>query len=962
MKSGTKSVVSQSSKLLLGASILGSAWVALLPTAIAQNSAATDQASTGEQSQGLEEVVVTARKRAEKLQDIPEAITAVTSSTLDQRDIVSLKDIATLTPSLTISNYSAERVDPNQQTVVLRGVASSVSGVGIFINGAPAGNGFAADISLLDRVEVLKGPQSAYFGRATFSGAINYVTKTPSENWRMTGDALYGSDNQIDVRGSIEGPIIPDVLSFRINARHFTEEGQYKGADDGATLGNQRTTSVAGVFDYHGIDNLKVVWTALYRENTQDEPVYAKFNSLSGNFNCAAGGGTPVTALNYICGQLPSTFPANQLGTDFPLNATTSSILLHNGGNITNPGNLNILVGGPGSVARVAHTNLRADYSIDNTGTLLDGATLSYIGEVERSDSSFLTNSEGQPLNGIAAALNPNFGKIPNVTQYVTYLIASASASYDMYHEMRLTSAQDQPVRAMLGVSYFYSGAPPGLIYGIAPTGLTNFGGTGQTSTTENWGAFGSLAWDIFPELTAEFDWRFQVDHLTLDAHYPPAHQFASDLDPEFMPRGSLQYKIDPELTAYTSFAVGINPQAFNSTLFGLPPSVLASIQAQSGAGLVVQGERIEESEIGLKGSLFDGRVAFDTDIYYGNWTNQVVSQPIVAQNALNGQLLPGTTIYRPSTNLGRTEIYGYELQFAAKLTPNLTANATLGVNQTQVDSYNCQACLTIDGRTSVKGNALPGIPDVTSNLFLEYRDQVPFAADYQWYINGQYTHSGSFYTDLTNIAYTAPRNTADFRLGIESDRFTVEGFVVNAFNDYYYTSAVRDTNLAPGQPNAIYVGLPLLRQYGIRVHYEFGDFGGASETHDAAYVPPPVVAPAPAPRSYLVFFDFNKSDLTPQAVNIVDMAAKTASATKVTKLEVTGHTDTVGSDAYNMRLSRRRAESVAGELEKQGIASSEIEIVAKGKHDLLVPTADGVKEPQNRRVQILYEDGSPSS
>jgi outer membrane protein OmpA-like peptidoglycan-associated protein len=107
--------------------------------------------------------------------------------------------------------------------------------------------------------------------------------------------------------------------------------------------------------------------------------------------------------------------------------------------------------------------------------------------------------------------------------------------------------------------------------------------------------------------------------------------------------------------------------------------------------------------------------------------------------------------------------------------------------------------------------------------------------------------------------------------------------------------------------------------------------------------------------HSYMVFFDFNKSDLTSQAVQIVDQAAANAGPAHVTQITVTGHTDTVGSDAYNMRLSRRRAESVAAELEKRGIRSSEIEIVAKGKHDLLVPTGDGVREPQNRRVQIVY-------
>jgi outer membrane protein OmpA-like peptidoglycan-associated protein len=141
-------------------------------------------------------------------------------------------------------------------------------------------------------------------------------------------------------------------------------------------------------------------------------------------------------------------------------------------------------------------------------------------------------------------------------------------------------------------------------------------------------------------------------------------------------------------------------------------------------------------------------------------------------------------------------------------------------------------------------------------------------------------------------------------------------------------------------------------------VKYHFNGFNSdVSPASQAAYTPPPVVAPMPASvaKSYMVFFDFNKSDLTAQAVAIVDQAAKNAAPAKATELVVTGHTDTVGSDAYNMRLSRRRAESVAAELEKQGIKSSEIEIVAKGKQDLLVPTKDGVREPQNRRVTIVY-------
>jgi OOP family OmpA-OmpF porin len=146
-----------------------------------------------------------------------------------------------------------------------------------------------------------------------------------------------------------------------------------------------------------------------------------------------------------------------------------------------------------------------------------------------------------------------------------------------------------------------------------------------------------------------------------------------------------------------------------------------------------------------------------------------------------------------------------------------------------------------------------------------------------------------------------------------------------------------------------------------VGLRYSFGAPPVMAQT--AAYVPPPP-PPRQAPstaRSSLVFFDFNKSDLTPNARSVVDQAATNAKSNNVTRLEVTGYTDTVGSDAYNMRLSRRRAESVASELEAQGVGSSEIAIFAKGKHDLLVPTGDGVREPQNRRVQIVFSGGPTS-
>ncbi|WP_144185681.1 OmpA family protein [Elioraea rosea] len=118
---------------------------------------------------------------------------------------------------------------------------------------------------------------------------------------------------------------------------------------------------------------------------------------------------------------------------------------------------------------------------------------------------------------------------------------------------------------------------------------------------------------------------------------------------------------------------------------------------------------------------------------------------------------------------------------------------------------------------------------------------------------------------------------------------------------------------------------------------------------------PPPPAAAAPAPaRTYLVFFDFDSSALTDRARQIIGEAAANAPRVQTTRIEVTGHTDTVGTAAYNQALSVRRANAVAAELERRGIPRSQMTITGRGFSQPLVPTGANVREPQNRRVEIV--------
>jgi OOP family OmpA-OmpF porin len=121
---------------------------------------------------------------------------------------------------------------------------------------------------------------------------------------------------------------------------------------------------------------------------------------------------------------------------------------------------------------------------------------------------------------------------------------------------------------------------------------------------------------------------------------------------------------------------------------------------------------------------------------------------------------------------------------------------------------------------------------------------------------------------------------------------------------------------------------------------------------------PTPVAKPAvaPVPQSYMVFFDFNKADLTPEARRILASAASDYKRGGYVRIVVTGHTDTVGSDAYNMKLSDRRAAAVKAELERLGVEGSMVSDNGVGKSGLLVPTDDQVREAQNRRAEIVFD------
>jgi OOP family OmpA-OmpF porin len=182
-------------------------------------------------------------------------------------------------------------------------------------------------------------------------------------------------------------------------------------------------------------------------------------------------------------------------------------------------------------------------------------------------------------------------------------------------------------------------------------------------------------------------------------------------------------------------------------------------------------------------------------------------------------------------------------------------------------------------------------------------------------------------------------------------------------FTEYKYLGTIQ--NKFNSVPAGFVASHHSARSHNILVglRFNFGSPPVVEEKAAAAVAPPPPPPPPPAPpppppvpQKFLVFFDFDRSNVRADAQKIVQEAADYAKKNGKARITATGHADTSGSPAYNLALSERRAKAVKAALVKLGFKENEVVIMFKGESEPLVATGDGVKEPQNRRVEIVME------
>jgi iron complex outermembrane recepter protein len=221
----------------------------------------------------IEEVIVTSRKQEESILDVPLAITAFTAEQIEAAGINSLGDIANFTPGLTFSNLLGEFLP----TPVIRGVAptdvfgennAAVFVDGIFIAGREGLNFSQLDV---ERIEVIKGPQSAIYGRSSFSGAINVITARPTDEFVGKAEVTVGNDDHYKAMGSISGPIIEGKLGVRLAAIYDTFGGSYNNQNtSGPDIGGYEYKTLQASFYATPTENLSLNGAIYYSDDEID--------------------------------------------------------------------------------------------------------------------------------------------------------------------------------------------------------------------------------------------------------------------------------------------------------------------------------------------------------------------------------------------------------------------------------------------------------------------------------------------------------------------------------------------------------------------------------------------------------------------------------------------------------------------------------------------------------------------
>jgi iron complex outermembrane receptor protein len=789
-----------------------SASAALVTATVALASVVASPVAGAQQAgSALEEVTVTARKREESLLAVPITVTAFTSDDIERLGLKELTNLVDFTPGFFYSENSVGRGGRFNRRLIFRGMnprtdRQTRQGATLFIDGAPVIGSELGSTDNYERIEIIKGPQSAYFGRSTFSGAINAVSRTPTGEWGGRVSAEVASFGSTDLSAQLEGALIADKLSFRVTGRDYRTDGEYRNSGNpNERLGAEATTDASLTLFATPTDRLTAK-LRLHAWRDDDGPsvgIGISRPAYPGFFNCNPGGQASGNG-SWICGEIPVVGSA-AVGMDTQLTPQLRNWFFSPAMRARYMFDVPERFG----LKRTAHeASLIVDYELGN------GLTLSSITAAHKNDYSSFEDFDRRPSAGQTGGIRAPGVPVSSSDSYNMTL----TANEDFFQELRLASSQDQRLRWMLGLSYFKVDA--------SLLSVNTFGGLVPSPTTaidvfepETTAVFGSVGFDITDQLTLNVEGRYQRDKVVegILGQNPLSATFNSAT-----PRVILDYKPTENATLYLTYGKGTNPGQFNANLLIRTPAELAQIVAAGGSGIKVDEEKLTNLEAGVKGRFLDGRATASLAVYMSDWSNIVAPEIITITTAAGTPLL-----VQVNATGGQADLFGVEFEGAIIPVKNVRLEATYSLTQSKIKTFNSPDHLALVGSRSLTGsnNQFSRAPEHSGTLSATYFGSA--GADMNWYLRGDVIYRGSFWLTESNLTKAGSVTTTNLRLGLENDAWSFEAFASNVFDEKGYSGLQRFPDFT-GQsgagtgPSQILAGFIPRASFGVKASFSF--------------------------------------------------------------------------------------------------------------------------------------------
>lgn len=993
----------------------------------------------------LEEVIVTAQRREQNLQVVPISVTAFTAAQLERSNITEAAQYLSLSPNVSYSE-DGQQGGKRGISVSMRGVSNIntdesafIQSIGIYLDEFSVAS--TANVTLnpqlldLERVEVLRGPQGTFFGRNAVGGALNLTTKKPTDRVegmiRVGARSFDGDSEQYDI-GLVGNAPVTDTFFLRGVVYYEDSGGVVENVVPNGGDSGHDYTMLRGAARWLPTEDTMVDFMVMYSEENQglDEAVHsgvwdadtvATFflnnpndpNAITSAIDKGIGfwPNNKNKVAHSAIGErndLETTIAVLNLSHSFSDNLTLKSIT-----GLIDTSRVKVFDNDlvPEDIVRRYEgvdgsswsTELRLEFSNDKIDWI-NGVLYSDDEIKDAPNASFPGGGLGV-VTGVTTGLDlgdslaPVPGGNPNVP-----IVGPG------WVDFALTGALPP---------LFNLGSPdsPFFLWMLTPDGQPPLclGCSTRRNTLESFALFSDFTWHATDRLDLTVGGRYTMDDV--GGSYTgyglfrkpriPDPSDPSGLTPvsttndddwnDFAPRFSVGYQVNDDARLYSTVSKGYKAGGFT-----------LGFNSANGTEIneTFNDETLWNYEVGFKTEWLDNRLRLNGSAFYLDWSDLQLETFFFA--------VPGDA----SSNIAKTinvrdaEATGFELEFVAAPTDNLTLSGGLGVLDTEITS-NDFARLSGNLNVSLQGEPLPRAPEFSANL----------AADYRWsigsneaFVRAEYIYKDTQFSTIEDVTYRQSSNalvllnpllpaTPDNVVGqipdrsdgfpfktptthlfnlragyLISDSWEIAGFIENVTDEDYYTGAGDNFGLAGIRLK------PHPRVFGMTVSFRFGGDEAPAPAQSSAPLPPPAApvnndldgdgvpndrdkCPNTRPGAVVdldgceveavislegVNFDFDKATLRPDAIAILDQAVALLETQATVVVEVAGHTDSIGTEEYNQGLSERRAESVRAYLESKGISATRL--TARGYGELQPIASNDTEEgrAQNRRSEMI--------